>query len=49
MNENSTPRLVANPNRTQVRTEADLHRGAPPAKLDAEPASEQDRRPAIPA
>lgn len=29
VNENPTPRLVANPNRIQVRTEADLRRGAP--------------------
>ncbi|HEY3478942.1 MAG TPA: hypothetical protein VGL02_08575 [Streptomyces sp.] len=41
MTENPKPRLVANPNRTQVRTEADLHRDAPPANPEAEPVPEQ--------
>jgi hypothetical protein len=41
VNENPTPTIVANPNRTQIRTEADLRRSAPPASPDAESASEQ--------
>ncbi|SFW79060.1 hypothetical protein [Amycolatopsis australiensis] len=43
MNENPTPRLVANPNRIQVRTEADLRRGAPPVNPQPEPAKPGDR------
>lgn len=34
------PTLVANPNRTQIRTEADLRRGAQPADAETEPATE---------
>ncbi len=41
MNENPAPRLVANPNRIQVRTEADLRRGAPPAEPEAEAVPER--------
>jgi hypothetical protein len=41
VNENSTPRLVANPNRIQVRTEADLRRSAPPADPAPDSASEK--------
>ncbi|MGK3206087.1 hypothetical protein ABFJ78_33470 [Amycolatopsis sp. MEPSY49] len=41
VNENSTPRLVANPNRIQVRTEADLRRGAPPAEPEVEAVRER--------
>ncbi|MFJ7213499.1 hypothetical protein SAMN05421837_102214 [Amycolatopsis pretoriensis] len=41
MNENPTPRLVANPNRIQVRTEADLRRGAPPAEPEVEAVPER--------
>ncbi|MFB9683722.1 hypothetical protein [Amycolatopsis plumensis] len=37
MNDNSTPTGVANPNRTRIRTEADLRRGAQPANPDTEP------------
>lgn len=36
MNDNSTPTGVANPNRTRIRTEADLRRGAQSATPDAE-------------
>ncbi|WP_279626654.1 hypothetical protein [Amycolatopsis regifaucium] len=43
MNENTTPRLVANPNRTQVRTEADFRRSAPPVNPEAESAKPEDR------
>ncbi|MDQ7808631.1 hypothetical protein Q5425_33275 [Amycolatopsis sp. A133] len=45
MNNNST--LVANPNRTQIRTEADLRRSAPPA--NPEPASNPDHAGNVPA
>jgi hypothetical protein len=41
VNENPTARLVANPNRTQVHTEADLRRGAP-VNPEAEQAPEED-------
>ncbi|MEV6640625.1 hypothetical protein [Amycolatopsis sp. NPDC051371] len=41
MNENPAPRLVANPNRVRVRTEADLHRSAPPANPEAESVPEE--------
>ncbi|MEQ0563503.1 hypothetical protein ABJI51_30870 [Amycolatopsis sp. NEAU-NG30] len=34
MNENPTPRLVANPKRIRIRTEADLRRSAQPASQE---------------
>jgi hypothetical protein len=40
VNEN-TPRLVANPKRTQIHTEADLRRGAAPTNPETEPAADE--------
>jgi hypothetical protein len=40
VNENN-PRLVANPKRTRIRTEADLRRGAAPANPETAPAAEE--------
>ncbi|WP_410592885.1 hypothetical protein [Amycolatopsis sp. lyj-23] len=41
MNENSTATMVANPNRTRIRTEADLRRSAPPANPEPAQATEE--------
>ncbi|GLY41895.1 hypothetical protein Amsp01_079180 [Amycolatopsis sp. NBRC 101858] len=41
MNESSTPRLVANPKRTQIRTEADLRRSASPVAPETGVKTEQ--------
>lgn len=41
MTQNPAPRLVANPNRVRVRTEADLRPSAPPPEPRTEPVDEK--------
>jgi hypothetical protein len=42
VNNHPTPTLVANPNRIQIRTEADLRRSAPPANPESPSAAEHE-------